>query len=76
MVKLLFIQLPSKGGYEIPAGASILINIYGLHRSPSLYCDPEVYNPERFLPENSVGRHRYAFIPFSAGPRNCLGKLA
>ena len=62
-------------GYEIPAGTSIIINIYGLHRSPTIYPDPEVFNPERFLPENNDVRQRYAFIPFSDGPRNCLGMI-
>lgn len=61
------------GGYKLPAGVSVALMIYGMHHSPLVYPDPDSFKPERFLPENSVGRHPYAFIPFSAGPRNCIG---
>lgn len=71
----LFVCENWKGGYLLPAGISVLVNIYGVHRSPSQYSNPEVYLPERFLPENSIGRHRFAFLPFSAGPRNCIGRI-
>jgi cytochrome P450 family 4 len=58
----------------IPAGTTVIVGIYKLHRNPDNYENPEVFNPDNFLPEKTQNRHYYSFVPFSAGPRSCVGR--
>ncbi|PSN43021.1 Cytochrome P450 4C1, partial [Blattella germanica] len=62
------------GEHRVPAGMRVLFIPYLTHRLEEYYPNPKVFDPDRFLPERIVNRHPYSFIPFSAGPRNCLGQ--
>ncbi|XP_031785553.1 cytochrome P450 4V2 [Nasonia vitripennis] len=61
-------------GHIIPKGVVVNLQILHLHRDPEIWDAPDKFNPDRFLPESSNGRHPYAYVPFSAGPRNCIGQ--
>jgi len=63
----------SLGGYHIPAGATIYVSLYATHRLAHLWPDPHRFDPERFAADKVVRRPRFAFIPFAAGHRNCVG---
>lgn len=63
------------GEYFVPTGTEVYIPLYFLQRHPDLWEEPDQFNPDRFLPENSKDRHRLATMPFSTGPRNCIGQL-
>lgn len=62
------------GDYRIPGGADVYICAYLLHRHPQFWDEPEAFRPERFAPEQEARRHGFAYIPFSAGPRHCIGE--
>ncbi len=61
-------------GYEIPAGASVMLSPYLLHRHPKFWVEPESFRPERFAPDHESERPRFAYMPFAAGPRHCIGE--
>lgn len=58
-------------GREIRRGDTVMVPIYTLHRNHVLWDDPDRFDPDRFAP--GVERDRYAFLPFGAGPRICIG---
>ncbi|CAH6790683.1 Cyp4a30b [Phodopus roborovskii] len=59
-------------GRSLPKGFLITLSFYGLHHNPRLWPNPEVFDPSRFAPD--AAKHSYAFLPFSGGRRNCIGK--
>jgi cytochrome P450 len=61
------------GGYYIPAGSLIFPSQYLTHRHPDFWENPGRFEPERFTPERSAHRARYAYYPFGGGPRSCIG---
>jgi cytochrome P450 len=61
------------GGYQIPAGATVCISMYAIHRLDNLWPDAETFDPTRFEPEKVAARSRFAYLPFAAGHRNCIG---
>lgn len=61
------------GGYPIAKGSIVGFCPYVLHRHPGHWENPEGFDPDRFLPERSQKRPRYAYLPFGGGPRTCIG---
>jgi enediyne biosynthesis protein E7 len=62
------------GGYPVAAGTDVLLPLYLLHRHPQFWQEPEKFRPERFAPEHEAQRPRFAYMPFAAGPRHCIGE--
>ncbi|XP_003705403.1 cytochrome P450 4g15 [Megachile rotundata] len=64
----------ASGDYTVPAGSTVVVATFKLHRQPHIYPNPDTFDPDNFLPEKTANRHYYAFVPFSAGPRSCVGR--
>lgn len=61
-------------GKRLPAGCNFTIGFFVTLRDPNYFKDPDTFKPERFMTENIHEIHPYAYVPFSAGPRNCIGQ--
>ena len=68
------IEPDSLSGYPIPAGTNVLLPLYLLHRHPRYWKSPDAFMPERFASEQEAERPRFAYMPFAAGPRHCIGE--
>jgi cytochrome P450 len=62
-------------GYRVRPGEIVLLNFWGTHRHPAFWPDAEAFDPDRFSAAQSKDRHSWSFIPFSGGPRTCIGNL-
>ncbi|KAI9350749.1 cytochrome P450 [Obelidium mucronatum] len=62
------------GGFAIPKNSNVIIAIDALHHNPDVFIDPEVFDPERWTRENEAERSIYSWMPFSQGPRGCIGR--
>jgi cytochrome P450 len=61
------------GGFRIPAGSGVLISPFAVHRHPIFWDNPEGFDPDRFAPGRAERRPAYAYLPFGAGHRSCIG---
>ena len=59
--------------FTFKKGQTILIPVSSIQHDPEYYPDPEIYDPDRFLPEISANRNPFTFLPFGDGPRVCIG---
>ena len=67
-------QADTFGNYQVPAKSLVLISPYIMHRHPAFCHDPETFAPERFAPEEEAARPKFAYLPFGAGQRACIGQ--
>ncbi|CAL1547467.1 unnamed protein product, partial [Lymnaea stagnalis] len=61
-------------GRTIPKGTLVIVDIANLHRHPDVWDRPDEFLPERFRPESIRDKDAFSYVPFSAGPRNCIGQ--
>lgn len=63
------------GGYRVPKGRNVVMNIWAVHHDPRCYPEPEQFQPERWTAELTKGLRKFAYLPFGIGPRRCIGAL-
>ena len=69
-------NFPANCKVTVPADVGAVIGSFAIHRSKLVWgTDADEFDPDRFLPERCVNRHPAAFIPFSYGSRNCIGRF-
>jgi cytochrome P450 len=61
------------GGYRVPAGATVMMSQWVMHRDPRYYDQPEQFNPDRWLEARVKGASKFTYFPFGGGPRTCIG---
>jgi len=61
------------GDYELPPGWLVFVIPWVMHRHPNYWDEPERFDPERFSPERNAARPKFIYLPFGAGPRQCIG---
>uniref|UniRef100_A0A0K8T0T4 Cytochrome P450 4C1 n=1 Tax=Lygus hesperus TaxID=30085 RepID=A0A0K8T0T4_LYGHE len=74
LARMLTEDLHLKDLPTIPRGTNMVVMPYFLHRDPRYFPEPEKFNPDRFMADECVNRHPFCYIPFSGGPRNCIGQ--
>lgn len=70
-----YVYNDGKLNFKIEKGACISYSLYGVHRDPKYYQEPDIFDPERFSDENKQNIVPGAYAPFGLGPRNCIGKI-
>lgn len=63
----------NSGEYQIPTDVELILGVMTMHRSKDNYPHPDTFDPDNFLAEHVAVRHPFSYIPFSGGPRSCLG---
>ena len=62
------------GGFDVPPETDVLLCLYLLHRHPRYWKEPDAFRPDRFDAAHEAERPRFAYMPFAAGPRHCIGE--
>jgi pentalenene oxygenase len=64
----------TRGGYAIPAGATVIYSFHALNHNPRIHPDPERFDPDRWLPERAARIPKGAFMPFAVGRHSCVAE--